>query len=51
MTRGKQTEDLTLLFLEGNRMVFKSLGEDYVYLEIASAGAGLETILCKRSLN
>lgn len=51
MTIGKQTKDLALLVLEGDRRVFKSLDEDYIYLEIASAGAGLETITGKRSLN
>ena len=51
MTRGKQTEDLALLVLGGNKMVFKSLGEDYICLEIASGGVGLETISCKCSLN
>lgn len=38
-----------LLVLEGDRMVFKSLDEDYICLKIASAGVGGD-ILCKRSL-
>lgn len=53
MTTGKRTKDLVLLVLGGGagRMVFMLLDEDYLYLERASAGAELDTIMFKHSLS